>query len=97
MVPLAQQIDVLSIMRLDGDSTNPPSVCCTIFRENLALEGTSSLMTGSASRCKRHAPMSFVSMTFNPGIIPIDKFAVYWKQTEEKQVQFWRYKTSAFT
>ena len=32
-----------------------------------------------------------------PEIIPIDKFAAYWKKTEDVQVQYWRYEQSNFT
>jgi hypothetical protein len=96
MKPLATQIKSLAIMRLDGDMYESTVDVLYHLYEKLSIGGYVIMddWTGFPSRT---ACQDFFHVHgLNPEIIAIDDLAIYWKKTEEVEVQYWRYEQSQF-
>jgi len=98
MPPLAEKIKSLSIMRLDGDIYESTVDVLYHLYDKLSIGGYVIMDDWFDYFPSKTACEDFFAVHgIKPEIIPIDKFAAYWKKTEDVQVQYWRYEQSNFT
>jgi len=96
MPPLASRIKRLAVMRLDGDMYESTVDVLYHLYDKLSVGGYVILDDWTGFPAKKACEDFFRVHNIKPEINDIDKTAVYWKKTEDVDIQYWRYEQMNF-
>eukprot|EP00804_Cyclotella_cryptica_P026712 CCRYP_007948-RA/>CCRYP_007948-RA protein AED:0.18 eAED:0.09 QI:0/0/0.25/1/1/1/4/165/291 len=96
MPPLSKHIDMLSVMRLDGDMYESTVDVLYHLYDKLSIGGYVIMDDWYGFPSKTACEDFFQVHEISPEIIKIDHIAAYWKKTEDVTIQYWRYQQNKF-
>jgi len=96
MPPLSKEIKKLSVMRLDGDMYESTVDVLYHLYDKLSIGGFLIMDDWSGFPSKTACDDFFKVHGIHPEIIKIDDLSIYWKKTEQIDIQYWRYEQSKF-
>jgi len=89
-------VNNFAIMRLDGDMYESTVDVLYNLYDKLSIGGYVIMDDWDGFPSKMACLDFFLVHGFQPEIIPIDALSVYWKKTEDIDIQYWRYERNDF-
>uniref|UniRef100_A0A7R9WMA8 Macrocin O-methyltransferase n=2 Tax=Craspedostauros australis TaxID=1486917 RepID=A0A7R9WMA8_9STRA len=101
MPGLSKQVGKFAVMRLDGDMYESTVDVLYTMYDKLSIGGYLIIDDWWATKnvpfpAKDACEDFFLVHGINPEIIPVDNMSIYWKKTEEVNIQYWRYEQKKF-
>jgi hypothetical protein len=95
MPMLANKIEQLALLRLDGDMYQSTVDVLYHMYSKLSIGGY--VIVDDWALPAKYAVLDFFAAhNISPPIIPIDRFSAYWQKIEHVDVQYWRYEQKQF-